>query len=30
MRWLPACEDVSVEAEERPLLEGITQQQSED
>jgi hypothetical protein len=28
VKWLPACEDVSLEAEERSLLEGVTQQSS--
>jgi hypothetical protein len=28
VRWPPACEDVSPEAEERPLLEDITKQSS--
>jgi hypothetical protein len=26
VRWLPACEEVSPEAEEHPLLEAITKQ----
>jgi hypothetical protein len=30
MRWPPVCEDVSPEAEERPLLEDVTKQRSED
>jgi hypothetical protein len=30
MRWPPDCEDVSPEAEERPLLEAVTKQRSED
>jgi hypothetical protein len=30
VRWPPACEDVSSEAEERPLLEDVTKQRSED
>jgi hypothetical protein len=30
VRWPPACEDVSPEAEERLLLEDITKQRSED
>jgi hypothetical protein len=29
-RWPPACEDVGPEAEERPLLEDVTKQSSED
>jgi hypothetical protein len=28
--WPPACEDVSPEVEERPLLEDVTKQRSED
>jgi hypothetical protein len=28
--WPPACEDVSLEAEERPLLEDVTKRRSED
>jgi hypothetical protein len=28
--WPPACEDVSPEAEERPLLEDATKQRSKD
>jgi hypothetical protein len=24
VRWMPACEDVSSEGEERPLLEHVT------
>jgi hypothetical protein len=30
VRWSPACEDVSPEAEERPLLEAVTKQRNED
>jgi hypothetical protein len=30
VRWLPACEDVSPEAEERPVLEDVIKQSSED
>jgi hypothetical protein len=30
VRWPPACEDVSPGAQERPLLEDVTQQRSED
>jgi hypothetical protein len=30
VRWPPACEDVSQEAEERQLLEDVTRQSSED
>jgi hypothetical protein len=30
VRWPPSCEDVSPEAEERPLLEDVTKQSSED
>jgi hypothetical protein len=30
VRWPPACEDVSPGAEERPLLEAVTKQRSED
>jgi hypothetical protein len=30
VRWPPALEDVNLEAEERPLLEDVTQQSSED
>jgi hypothetical protein len=30
VRWPPACEDVSPGAEERPLLENVTKQRSED
>jgi hypothetical protein len=30
VRWSPACEDVSLRAEERPLLEDVTKQSSED
>jgi hypothetical protein len=30
VKWSPACEDVSQEAEERPLLEDVTKQSSED
>lgn len=30
MRWLPALEDVSLGAEELPLLEDVTKQRSED
>jgi hypothetical protein len=30
VKWLPACEDVSPEAEEHPLLGDITKQSSED
>jgi hypothetical protein len=30
VRWPPACEDVSPTAEERPLLEDVTKQRSED
>jgi hypothetical protein len=30
MRWPPACEYVIPEAEERPLLEDVTKQCSED
>jgi hypothetical protein len=30
MRWLPALEDVSLGAEELPLLEDVTKQSSED
>jgi hypothetical protein len=30
VRWPPGCEDVSPEAEERPLLEDVTKQRSED
>jgi hypothetical protein len=30
VRWPPACEDVSPEAEDRPLLEEVTKQCSED
>jgi hypothetical protein len=30
VRWPPACEDVSPGAEERPLLEDVTKQRSED
>jgi hypothetical protein len=30
VRWPPACEDVSPEAEERPLLEDVTKHSSED
>jgi hypothetical protein len=29
VRWPPACEDVSPEAEERPLLEDVTKQHGE-
>jgi hypothetical protein len=28
--WPPACENVSPEAEERPLLEAVTKQHSDD
>jgi hypothetical protein len=30
VKWPPACEDVSPEAEERPLLEDVTKQSSEE
>jgi hypothetical protein len=30
MKWPPACEDVSAGAEERPLLEDVTKQCSDD
>jgi hypothetical protein len=30
VRWPSACEDVSPGAEERPLLEDVTKQRSED
>jgi hypothetical protein len=30
VRWSPACEDMNPAAEERPLLEGVTNQRSED
>jgi hypothetical protein len=30
VRWPPACEDVSQEAEKRPLFEAVTKQRSED
>jgi hypothetical protein len=30
VRCPPACEDMSLEAEERPLLEDLTKQRSED
>jgi hypothetical protein len=30
VRWSSACEDVSLEAEERPPLEDATRQRSED
>jgi hypothetical protein len=30
MKWAPACEDVNPGAEERPLLEDVTKQRSED
>jgi hypothetical protein len=30
VRWPPACENVSTEAEEHPLLEDVTKQRSED
>jgi hypothetical protein len=30
VRWPPACEDMSPEAEESPLLEAATKQRSED
>jgi hypothetical protein len=30
VRWPPACEDVSPRTENRPLLEDITKQRSED
>jgi hypothetical protein len=30
VRWPPACEDVSPAAKERPLLEDVTKQSSED
>jgi hypothetical protein len=30
VRWPPACEDVSPGAKERPLLEAVTKQRSED
>jgi hypothetical protein len=30
VRWPPACEDVNPAAEERPLLEDVAQQRSED
>jgi hypothetical protein len=29
VRWSPTCEDVSPEAEERPLLEDVTRQRNE-
>jgi hypothetical protein len=30
VRWPPACEDMSQEAEERPLLEDVIKQRTED
>jgi hypothetical protein len=30
VKWPPVCEDVSLGAEDRPLLEDITKQSSED
>jgi hypothetical protein len=30
VRWLPACDDGSTGPEERPLLEDVTKQRSED
>jgi hypothetical protein len=30
VRWPPVCENVSAEAEERPLLEDVTKQRRED
>jgi hypothetical protein len=30
VRWPPACEEVSLGADERPLLEDFTKQRSED
>jgi hypothetical protein len=30
VRWPPACEDVSPGADDRPLLEAVTKQCSED
>jgi hypothetical protein len=30
VRWPPACQDMSLEAEEHPLLEDVTKQCSED
>jgi hypothetical protein len=30
VRWPPAYEDVSPDAEERPLLEDVTKQRSQD
>jgi hypothetical protein len=30
VRWPPACEDVSPEAGELPLLEDVTKQRSEE
>jgi hypothetical protein len=30
VRWPPACEDVNPGAKERPLLEDVTKQRSED
>jgi hypothetical protein len=30
VKWLPACEDISLEAEGHPLLEVFTKQHTED
>jgi hypothetical protein len=30
VRWPPACEDVIPEEKERPMLEDVTKQRSED
>jgi hypothetical protein len=30
VKWPPACEDVSPEGEERPLLRDVTNQSSEE
>jgi hypothetical protein len=30
VRWLPACEDMSLEGEEHQLLEDVTKQSTED